>query len=993
MMNETKTIFSVNPATAILSFGGWNKRRLLGWLTAFALFSSAILLLPTFARAADHTFTTEYVDKGASAGQANRNAEDASYQTITETDEQSNTNYSGSSENVVIGTTGGGSFPSALDTDDATRRNYIEANTGGGSPTYQVLRPTSDGDVTTMVEYPTTPTTHWDKVDETTTGGDNDATYLEGVTNAQESELGMSNPSDPGGSPNIDVTMWQISKGETTSSCTVVWGIEIGGVEYQGGSTAMTSITYANFSYEWTTNPAGGEWTLTAINGLETYVRVTDANPDTHTTQIGLLIEFNPTAAYQLDAQITYSSVTSGTHTISYMVYCQGYKNGDTEGIKVQAWDYNLLQWNDKTTISAGSDTDYDFALTTDERSSGSNEVKLRLLDASNGDATQTTVYLDILKVNRIDTYHTASVRMDTSATVPSDPLDFKVKGYTSDAESWNAELWNYSSSGWDVEFTMTALSNTWHSSPIVNVHQLSGGIVKCRFDNQGSPDQTTASVLYLDYVYVLSSPSNAAPELSEMGSNSPKYIAETAEFWAIYTDEDNDPPEYMRVVIDSNPLAMTKNNSGDTDYTDGCAYYYTTTSLTHGDHPYYFATKDATHSEVTGGSSTFTIGNRAPTITNKFVDDHEWRNTYWEYDYAYEELDGDSVVFEMTTNGTFLNINSASGLVYGTTSDPVAWYSTTVWCNDSYGGSDSDSFILYVDNREPTITNGPGSHIDQWQNVAWYYDFDATDPDTDVISWGRAGESWLSIDSDGNLSGTTPHVPGTYPFTVYANDSYGGQDTYAFDLHVNNRDPVITSSANTTQLTGTYLQYHILYSDPDGDTVGLEFQTESPDIILAGDYIQGSCVTPGIYHNKLWANDTHGASDLQEWDLEVGNDAPYITTVPTTTGTNNTAYTYDADAVDNETQGSLVWDIETNCTDLDIDPNSGLVSGTPTSLGWFYVNVTVSDGLNEDYQNYTLTIEEDPPPETGEFRLSIGVVMLGALLAIAFMIAIKGGF
>jgi len=205
------------------------------------LFVGLLWSSPGTSAETNYNFGTETINYGYSTNPANKNAEDVAYNTLVEQDRYTDTNYSGSSENIVTGTGGGAAFPGALGTDDASRRTYTEANTGGGSATYQVLRPTSDGSVVTLVEYPTTPATDWDKVDETTAGGDGDTTYLEGVTNAQDTEMGMSNPSDPGGSPNIDVTMWHISRGETTSSCTVVWGIEIGGVEYQGGSTSVAS--------------------------------------------------------------------------------------------------------------------------------------------------------------------------------------------------------------------------------------------------------------------------------------------------------------------------------------------------------------------------------------------------------------------------------------------------------------------------------------------------------------------------------------------------------------------------------------------------------------------------------------------------------------------------------------------------------------------------------------------------------------------------------
>jgi len=49
--------------------------------------------------------------------------------------------------------------------------------------------------------------------------------------------------------------------------------------------------------------------------------------------------------------------------------------------------------------------------------------------------------------------------------------------------------------------------------------------------------------------------------------------------FWCTYTDADNDPPTLMQITrqyLTSPVYNMLKNDTGDTDYTDGCLYYYT---------------------------------------------------------------------------------------------------------------------------------------------------------------------------------------------------------------------------------------------------------------------------------------------------------------------------------------------------------------------------------------------------------------------------------
>ncbi len=65
------------------------------------------------------------------------------------------------------------------------------------------------------------------------------------------------------------------------------------------------------------------------------------------------------------------------------------------------------------------------------------------------------------------------------------------------------------------------------------------------------------------------------------------------------YTDLDNTAPSFVRVIIDGTPYNMSKQNTGDTDYTDGCLYIYKT-SLVMGNisHSYHFEASNGTDSE-----------------------------------------------------------------------------------------------------------------------------------------------------------------------------------------------------------------------------------------------------------------------------------------------------------------------------------------------------------------------------------------------------------
>lgn len=1112
--------------------------------TAILVFSSG-----TAKAQDDYTFGSENVNKGTSTNPTGKNTEDGTFETLFEADQYPNTNFSGTTETITVGTGGQAAFPGSLDTDDASRRSYTEANTAANTIT--IIRPTADSSVNWDTVYPASPTTHWSKVSETTTGSDSDTTYVTTATTTDRDVFTIGDIS-PTGTPSIDIRAWVIAKKGSGGSMNLQFGIVSGGTDYSAYSGTLTT-GYLNYSKGWLVDPkTSSEWTSTTVNALTTYMTTSDVTPVPYVTQIGIVVWCNYTVQYNLDVSVEYASVTSTGQTISYAAFCQGYRS-NSENFNVYAYNYTSLGWDSKTTIQAASDTDYNFNLNSYERDSGNNKVKFRIVDGTANDVTQDIVYFDVLKVTRIEKGYSLDVDMTSTTVAQYGNITLRIKGYTS-AEQFNVNVWNYTSSAYDNGLlAITSLSNIWQTTINLNdVNHRSGTSVKIQFvDATAAASDQVLDSLYLDVVWVTRYHTN--PSLSQNGCDPAiANLGSTIHFWAVYTDYDNEAPSagYPKVHIDSSDYTLVENET-DTSYWDGKNFHYDKSDLTSGSHDYYFIAKDANSPEVTtgtkqvsihvsptltqdgvtpltgnngdqftffvtysdadsdaasyvkvhidstdydmtyngtgggyhydksmsggahtyyyktkdayssevttttkdldvnnppilnsygrlpadpvyptielnftctytdidndpptaikwrenggaiqnvtmsavdagdsdytdgkafyvlrtlshgihgydffandgtkgvsGGSNSVTVQNRAPTIDNKFVDDHEWRNTYWEYDYAYTDLDGDTVVFEMSTNATFLNINSASGLVYGTTSDPVGWYSATVWCNDSYSGSDSDSFILYVDNRAPVITNGPNAHIDQWRNQVWYYDFDYSDADGDSMTWERSGPAWLTIASDGNLSGTTSDTPGLYSFVIYANDSYGGSDNYAFDIHITNRDPVITNGpgSSVNEWRNTVWQYDFDYSDADGDSVswgrsGIDWLGINSNGLLSGTTTN----MPEDYEITVYCNDSYSGQDTYVFTLHILNRMPTITNGP---GSHvdqwrNQAWYYNFDFSDPDGD-SVSWERSgpawlTVASDGNL---SGTTSDTP-GLYTFTIYANDSYGGSDDY-------------------------------------------
>jgi hypothetical protein len=965
-------------------------------MTSLLVMASVLMLFSAPVQAeTNYVFASQTVNKGGTIGAANRDAEDAIYEQMTEADQYANTNFTATTESVTIGTVGGGAFPGALASDDASRRSYTEANTAGGSPTYQNLRTTSDGSPLTMI--PTPAVSHYLNLDETIVGGDGDTSYIEGVSNGQSDTYGMSDATDPGGSYNIDVIIWHISDDEGATSNLQV-GLHIGAVYYVGWQGDLNSGVYTNYSYEWTTDPSdAGEWTLTDVNALQTYLTVTDANPDTRTTQLALRIEFNPVATYQLAATITYSSVTSTTYTTGYTVFCQAYRNGDTESIYVKAWNYITLGWDLKATISAGSDTDYNFDLTTQQRDGSANEVKFQLTDASGGDSTQTAVYFDVLKVMRIEVGYALDVEM-TATGIPSyGAMTLRIKGYTS-AESFGIQTWNATSASWDVDrITITALSNTWYQYALVEVDHVSGGQVKIKFiDKTAQTSDTTQDTCYLDVAWVTHY--QVDPSMNLDGCNPfIAYKGTTIHFYVVVTDVDDQLPSsgYPKVNIEGSEYTMIENSSGDTHTYDSKAYYYDKSDFIQGEYDFHFVTKDATSNEITTTPEAFTIQNRDPEFTDVPANPiNKYRNVAFWFDVNAIDQDADTFVFECWDEDSLIQA-SDTGILTGTTPDVPGSYTVNLWVNDSHSGSDFYTFELVVSNRVPVFIDVPTDPVHKDPSGSFWFDVNATDDDSDTLAFDDWNEDSLTIASDtGILTGTCPVTPGSYTVNLWVNDSYSGSDFYTFELIVDappeNGPPSFTSSPITQWQHGQEYEYAAACEDPEEDPVewALEGNCTSFLIITPAAFtatISGLVPSMGYWEIHISIDDSYNPLVWQNFTLSALNQGPHFTNVPENESYVNESYEYIPTVQDNNTD-ELTFGLEDSPSWLSVNATTGRINGTPTLNGSYPVHLWVSDGLMTGWVNFTIEIDLNDSNVMDLLTLIVGLVFGFGLIALSIL-------
>lgn len=250
--------------------------------------------------------------------------------------------------------------------------------------------------------------------------------------------------------------------------------------------------------------------------------------------------------------------------------------------------------------------------------------------------------------------------------------------------------------------------------------------------------------------------------------------------------------------------------------------------------------------------------------------------------------------------------------------------------------------------------------------------DYNATDPESDILDWALStNATWLSINNTTGVLSGTPGDPdaGTYWVNVSVSDGNGGTDWTNFTLTTNNPNvpPTISTPNEENAIVGTPYSVDYNANDPDGDTLTWALDTDASwlGINPATGVLSGTplLVHEGTFSVNVSVSDGHGGSDFTMFTLTVvnNNHAPVITTTAILTATVGTLYSVDYSATDADSD-TLTWSLQTNASWLSIVGTTGVLSGTPTAAGTFWVNVSVNDGMGGlDYTNFTITVSAAP--------------------------------
>ena len=449
--------------------------------------------------------------------------------------------------------------------------------------------------------------------------------------------------------------------------------------------------------------------------------------------------------------------------------------------------------------------------------------------------------------------------------------------------------------------------------------------------------------------------PVNDAPTISDIVNQTSPENA-TVALPLVASDPDGDSLTYSTMGL---PEGLTLHAtdgviSGTLSYASAGTYSVTAT------------VSDGAASSSTTFAWTVTDVNRAPVLTVVANQSSAEKATVT-LPLGASDPDGTALTYSATGLPAGLSINATTGAIAGTLSYASAG-SHTVTATVSDGTlTSSRTFTWTVTNvnREPLLT-AVAARTDA-ENATISLQVVASDPDGDAVTFSAIGlPAGLSINaSTGLIDGTLSYASaGKHVVIVLTSD---GElvcgNTFTWTVTNVDREPVVTALAGRTDPENATVSLQVVATDPDGDAVTFSAIGLPPGLsinaatgLISGTLSYASAGSPTV--TATVSDGTLTSSRTFTWTVTNVNRGPTLTTVSDRADAENATVSLPLVASDPDAEG-LTYSATGLPADLNVNPNTGLISGTLSyvSAGTHSVTATVSDGDLTSSQSFTWTV------------------------------------
>ncbi|CAK7053710.1 MAG: hypothetical protein BACD_02595 [Bacteroides rodentium] len=358
--------------------------------------------------------------------------------------------------------------------------------------------------------------------------------------------------------------------------------------------------------------------------------------------------------------------------------------------------------------------------------------------------------------------------------------------------------------------------------------------------------------------------------------------------------------------------------------------------------------------------------GNRPPRITSTPTVTGTMGGTYT-YQITASDPDSDSLAYALLVFPVGMMISADGKIEWMIPADLVGEIDVEIEVSDGKGGVVRQGYTISVagvGNRPPRFYSMPATIATTSIGVLYInQSIAATDPDGDTVTYTLITKpDGMTIDAATSKIEWTPGASqhGYHSIEVAASDGKGGVAVLAFTLYAylpNNYPPRITSQPTYPTGPRVSYEYKVVATDPENEILTYSLVSAPAGMTISTDgVVSWDNPTIGKHNVTIIVSDPHGAYASQSFVLSVGeNGVPQIVSPPLTTAITNQLYRYEVKAVDPDGDFLTYW-LSNRPTGMTISA-SGVIEWTPTTTGYSYVAIRVSDGQDTDEQSFRLVV------------------------------------
>ena len=301
------------------------------------------------------------------------------------------------------------------------------------------------------------------------------------------------------------------------------------------------------------------------------------------------------------------------------------------------------------------------------------------------------------------------------------------------------------------------------------------------------------------------------------------------------------------------------------------------------------------------------------------------------------------------------LSLDTSTGVISGT---PTAAGSYGFSIRGANSASHDDEEYTVVVRTAPTITSAaPGGGV-----IGTAYSHTVTATGTGPITYSvSAGTlpAGLSLNASSGVISGTPTTGGSSSFSITATNT-AGTDVKAYTVGIGTV-PQITSASPPAGVTGVAYSHTVTATGTGPITFAVSVGSLPPGVTLNATtgVISGTPTTAGSYSFSVRASNVAG-SDVEAYTVTVRTAAHITSPAPPSAGRPGVAYSHTVTA---SGLGPITLAVSAGSLPpgLTFDPSTGVITGTPTTVGVYAFSISASNEVGTDAVDYSVAIAEPP--------------------------------